>query len=330
MVFRYYCLAVSLAAMVSVTSTASTSTVYGRRKHHQTVGSTIHFGQNPADEATATTSEESNASPRNAYQHHSSISPVVSSTVYGHRDPAMMDEPSSADDDESMQWAPSNVGQVATYARGSNEEDSFTVQSAPSRAGALWGNSNKRPGSVARPSGRITFGPSSSSISVGSSYSIGGGGGGSRGSISSLRRSKRSPQMYGQQYQQYPQQQQQYNNYRRSYPPPPSYHSGGYNSQNNQLDFSLVPSSNQYNGGGGYGGGGYGYNQDPDDNCYYHTLVNGDSEMLFRLLLPIRLRGRTIVKKCIQPTPDANDPRYKVLLKGSNQSSFGHLNANIK
>ncbi len=176
MAFRYYCLAVSLAAMVSVTSTASTSTVYGRRKHHQTVGSTIHFGQNvgqgengntdysalddspsfsqPADEATVTTSEESNASPSyqryqrnldrflmpspssssssfsgNAYQHHSSVSPVVSSTVYGHRDPAMMDEPSLADDDESMQWAPSNVGQVATYARGSNEEDSFTVQS---------------------------------------------------------------------------------------------------------------------------------------------------------------------------------------------------------
>ena len=172
MVFRYYCLAVSLAAMVSGTSTSST--VYGRRKHHQTVGSTIHFGQNvgqgengntdysalddslsfsqPADEATSATSEESNASPSyqryqrnldrflrpssssssfsgNAYQHHSSISPVVSSTVYGHRDPAMMDEHSSADDDESMQWAPSNVGQVATYARGSNEEDSFTVQS---------------------------------------------------------------------------------------------------------------------------------------------------------------------------------------------------------
>ncbi|KAH9413332.1 hypothetical protein DERP_007808 [Dermatophagoides pteronyssinus] len=64
----------------------------------------------------------------------------------------------------------------------------------------------------------------------------------------------------------------------------------------------------------------YGYNND----CQYHTIVNGDSEIVLRKLLPVRLVGRTIVRHCIEK-PNFNDPRYQVLLKGNQKSSFGSL-----
>lgn len=57
------------------------------------------------------------------------------------------------------------------------------------------------------------------------------------------------------------------------------------------------PYNNNYHPGYQAHGGGY-----EEEKCYYHTLVNGDSEMLLRFILPIRLRGRTIVRTCIPPT----------------------------
>lgn len=35
------------------------------------------------------------------------------------------------------------------------------------------------------------------------------------------------------------------------------------------------------------------------NDCQYHTLLNGDSEIILRKLLPIRLVGRTILRHCI-------------------------------
>lgn len=77
------------------------------------------------------------------------------------------------------------------------------------------------------------------------------------------------------------------------------------------------------------------------NDCQYHTLLNGDSEIILRKLLPIRLVGRTILRHCINeyvlenisfikliissPRPNFNDPRYKVLLKGNKKSSFGSI-----
>ncbi|KAH9493272.1 hypothetical protein DERF_014033 [Dermatophagoides farinae] len=45
------------------------------------------------------------------------------------------------------------------------------------------------------------------------------------------------------------------------------------------------------------------------DDCQYHTIVNGDSEIVLRKLYQ----------------PNFNDPRYKVLLKGNQKSSFGSV-----
>lgn len=154
---RYYYLAISLAVVITTTTSSpysrgSSDTVYGRREGAQrqkTVGSTIHFddGDSQAPENIRSSSFTSslsssddndplddlsqNYSPR--YQqnlerfkthqstssyHHSS--PSIASTVYGH--------PETTEDEEPMQWSPSN-GQVATFARGSPEDDSFMVQS---------------------------------------------------------------------------------------------------------------------------------------------------------------------------------------------------------
>ena len=61
------------------------------------------------------------------------------------------------------------------------------------------------------------------------------------------------------------------------------------------------PSYGNYGGNGGYPQQGY-EQEEKEEECYYHTLVNGDSDIILRQILPIRLRGRTIVRKCIPPT----------------------------
>ena len=76
---------------------------------------------------------------------------------------------------------------------------------------------------------------------------------------------------------------------RRSYPP--MY-------MNNFNSYGSYGGQGGYGNYGGYGQGGY----EDKEECYYHTLVNGDSEILLRKILPIRLRGRTIIRKCIPPT----------------------------
>lgn len=54
-------------------------------------------------------------------------------------------------------------------------------------------------------------------------------------------------------------------------------------------------------GGGNYGNAGYGNGGYQDEDCQYHTLVNGDSEMILHKLLPFRMVGRTILRHCIKP-----------------------------
>ncbi|KAF7491048.1 hypothetical protein SSS_02899 [Sarcoptes scabiei] len=60
------------------------------------------------------------------------------------------------------------------------------------------------------------------------------------------------------------------------------------------------------------------------EDCQYHTLVNGDSEIILKKLLPIRMVGRTILRHCVEK-PNFNDPRYRVLLRGNEKSSFGSI-----
>lgn len=45
-----------------------------------------------------------------------------------------------------------------------------------------------------------------------------------------------------------------------------------------------------------------GYNRDEDEDCQYHTIINGDSEVLLSKILPFRMVGRTILRHCM-PKP---------------------------
>ena len=62
--------------------------------------------------------------------------------------------------------------------------------------------------------------------------------------------------------------------------------------------YGVIPAMPQYTGDK-YGYMGY---KEPEEDCQYHTLVNGDSEVLLRKILPIRMRGRTLLRTCI-PKP---------------------------